>query len=149
MNKRKLFYCICGCLLMVSCGTKSGNSSSENVANDSTPVQTIVDEAALDLQLLQGNWVNDEDSLATVTIKNNQWTFNYVDMALTEDNVYQISFADYLPKGVLNVENSVKAKYLILSNKVDSMYYEVQGLTNKELSLNYCIRGNTHLYTKK
>lgn len=133
----------------MSCGSKNGNSTTENSPKDSVDVQVVSDETRKDIQFLQGIWVHNEDSLATVTIKDQQWTFNYVDNPVTEDDIYQISFADQLPKGVVDAENTEKAKHLVLTNKTDTMYYEVLGLSSKELSLMHCTTGRMHLYLKK
>lgn len=149
MSMKNIIIAICGCLLLMSCGSKNGNSTTENSPKDSVDVQVVSDETLNDIQFLQGIWVHNEDSLATVTIKDQQWTFNYVDNPVTEDDIYQISFADQLPKGVVDAENTEKAKHLILTNKTDTMYYEVLGLSNKELSLMYCTTGRMHLYLKK
>ena len=146
---KNIIVTICGCLLLMSCGSKNGNSTTENSPKDSVDVQVVTDETLKDIQFLQGLWVHSEDSLATVTIKDQQWTFNYEENSVTEDDIYQISFADQLPKGVVDVENTEKAKHLILTNKTDTMYYEVLVLSSKELSLMHCTTGRMHLYIKK
>jgi len=146
---KNIIVTICGCLLLMSCGPKNGNSTSDKSPKDSVDVQVVSDETLKDIQFLQGLWVHSEDSLATVTIKDQQWTFNYVDNPVTEDDIYQISFADQLPKGVVDTENTEKAKHLILTNKTDTMYYEVLALSSKELSLMHCTTGRMHLYIKK
>lgn len=149
MSMKNIIVTICGCLLLMSCGSKNGNSATENSPKDSVDVQVVSDETLKDIQFLQGLWVHSEDSLATVTIKDQQWTFNYEENSVTEDDIYQISFADQLPKGVVDVENTEKAKHLILTNKTDTMYYEVLALSSKELSLMHCTTGRMHLYIKK
>jgi len=146
---KNIIVTICGCLMLMSCGSKNGNSTTENSPKDSVDVQVVSDETLKDIQFLQGLWVHSEDSLATVTIKDQQWAFNYVDNPVTEDDIYQISFADQLPKGVVDTENTEKAKHLILTNKTDTMYYEVLVLSSKELSLMHCTTGRMHLYIKK
>lgn len=149
MGMKNIIVTIFGCLLLISCGSKTENSTTESTLKDSAAVQVVSDEVLKDIQLLQGVWVHNEDSLATVTVQGQRWTFNYVDDPVTEDDIYQISFADQLPKGVVDVENTEKAKHLILTNKTDTMYYEVLGLSSKELSLMYCTAGRMHLYLKK
>lgn len=149
MSIKNIIVTICGFLLLMSCGSKNGDSTTENSPKDSVDVQIVSDETLNDIQFLQGLWVHSEDSLATVTIKDQQWTFNYEENSVTEDDIYQISFADQLPKGVVDVENTEKAKHLILTNKTDTMYYEVLALSSKELSLMHCTTGRMHLYIKK
>ena len=81
---KNIIIAICGCLLLMSCGSKNGNSTTENSPKDSVDVQVVTDETLKDIQFLQGLWVHSEDSLATVTIKDQQWTFNYEENSVTE-----------------------------------------------------------------
>jgi len=95
---------------------------------------------------MQGNWIHDEDSLATLTILKNQWTFNCASEQTTPDDNYSILISDKLPEYVKDTEN---AEFLILTNKTDTLQYEILELTDTTFSLMYFPSGKTHLYRRQ
>jgi len=113
---------------------------------------TFLDKASHDTNskvtsgLLNGTWIHEEDGLSSLTISNNQWTFNYENNSSKEDDIYQISIVDKLPEFVKETE---KAEFIILTNKTDTMYFEILNLDAKVLSLLNYPTGRRHLYTKK
>lgn len=51
---------------------------------------------------------------------------------MSDDEVYNINLTDKLPEFVKETE---KAEFIILTNKTDTMYFEILGLNDKVLSL--------------
>jgi len=98
------------------------------------------------IQLMQGIWFHDQDSIASLKINNYQWTFNYdVGKANSDDN-YSISITDKLPEFVKETEN---AEFFILTNKSDTLKYELLGLTDSTFSMMYFPTGQIHIYKRK
>jgi hypothetical protein len=97
------------------------------------------------LQLMQGHWVHDEDSLATLTILKNQWTFNYASQQNMRDDKYSILISDKLPEYLKDTENG---EFLILTNRTDTLQYEILGLTDTTFSLMYFPSGKIHIYRR-
>jgi len=96
--------------------------------------------------LIGGTWVHDQDSLATITISNNEWTFNYKGEKSEGNDKYKITLKDKLPEFVKETE---KVEFLILTSRTDTMYYEILGLSDKVLSLIHYPTGRRHLYNKR
>ena len=57
------------------------------------------------IQLMQGLWFYDQDSLASLTINNYQWNFNYKGGQANSDDNYLISIVDKLPEFAKETEN--------------------------------------------
>lgn len=98
------------------------------------------------IQLMQGLWFHDQDSLASLTINNYHWNFNYKGEQANSDDNYLISIVDKLPEFVKETEN---AEFLILTNKADTLQYEILGLTDTTFSLMYFPAGKIHLYRRQ
>lgn len=98
------------------------------------------------IQLMQGQWFHDQDSLASLTINNYQWTFNYEGEQTNSDDNYVISITDKLPEFVKETE---KAEFIILTNKTDTLKYEILGLTDSTFSMMYFPSGKIHLYRRQ
>jgi hypothetical protein len=98
------------------------------------------------LEQLSGIWFNEEDSLSSIIIKNNLCSFEYKGMLSSHDDVYHINLTDKLPKFVKQTE---KAEFIILTNKIDTMYYEILGINDNTLSLMNFPSGKHQLYNKK
>jgi hypothetical protein len=94
---------------------------------------------------MQGHWVHDEDSLATLTILKNQWTFNYASQQNMRDDKYSILISDKLPEYLKDTENG---EFLILTNRTDTLQYEILGLTDTTFSLMYFPSGKIHIYRR-
>ena len=84
-----------------------------------------------------GIWVSSKDSLATVRIDGHKWTFEYENDKTDSTDLY-----DYL---IFKNENT---EFLTLSNKTDTLKYELDYLTDNELSIIYLPRGNYHNYER-
>ncbi|MDP3244616.1 MAG: hypothetical protein Q8M83_03065 [bacterium] len=97
------------------------------------------------IQLMQGLWFHDQDSLALLTINNYQWTFNYKGNHVNSDDNYSISITDNLPEFAKETE---KAEFLILTSKSDTLKYEILGLTDSTFSIMYFPVGKIHLYRR-
>jgi hypothetical protein len=98
------------------------------------------------LQLMQGLWFHDQDSLATVTIDKEFLTFHYKGEQSNTDDKYSISITDKLPEYVKQTEN---LEFLILTNQTDTLQYEILGLTDTTFSLMYFPAGKIHLYRRQ
>lgn len=98
------------------------------------------------LELMQGLWYHDQDSLASLTINNYQWTFNYKGEQANSDDNYSISITDILPEFAKETENT---EFLILTNKSDTLKYEILGLTDSTFSMMYFPAGKIHLYRRQ
>ncbi|MBW6481987.1 MAG: carboxypeptidase-like regulatory domain-containing protein [Vicingaceae bacterium] len=109
-------------------------------------LQRLTFQSKTTIQLMQGLWFHDQDSLASLTINNYRWTFNYKGKQANADDNYSISITDKLPEFVEETENS---EFLILTNKTDTLQYEILGLTDTTFSLMYFPAGKIHLYSRK
>jgi hypothetical protein len=96
--------------------------------------------------LLQGNWIDDLDSLSSVTVADSVWTFNYVGESFGVEDEFKISIADNLPDFTPEIR---KNEFMILANKTDTMDYRISKLTDKTLNLIYYPSGRLCLYHKK
>ncbi|MBW6482092.1 MAG: hypothetical protein K0B10_03440 [Vicingaceae bacterium] len=105
----------------------------------------ISSEKEIIFNLIQGHWIHDQDSLASVTIINYKWTFNYKGERTNSDDYYSISITNKLPEFVNETE---KADFLILMSKTDTLNYEILGLTDSTLSMRYFPIGKIHLYKR-
>jgi hypothetical protein len=104
------------------------------------------DDIKSNKELMQGLWIDDQDSLASVMINDSQWTFNYKDEQANSDDNYSISITDRLPEFVKETENG---EFLILTNKSDTLKFEILGLTDSTFSMMYYPAGKIHLYRRQ
>jgi hypothetical protein len=105
----------------------------------------VVLQSKIAIQLMQGLWFHDQDSLASLMINNYQWTFNYEGEQANSAQNYSISITDKLPEFVKETE---KAEFLILTSNTDTLKYEILGVTDSTLSLMYFPAGKIHLYRR-
>lgn len=98
------------------------------------------------IQLMQGHWFHNQDSLASLTVNNFHLTFDYKVEKVNPDDNYSITITDRLPEFVKETE---KAEFLILTNKSDTLKYEILGLTDSTFSLMYFPAGKIHLYKRQ
>jgi len=97
------------------------------------------------IELMQGLWYDDQDNLASLTINNYQWTFNYLGGKANSDDNYSISIKDKLPEFVKETEN---AEFIILTNRIDTLKFEILGLTDSTFSMMHFPSGKIHLYKR-
>jgi hypothetical protein len=109
-------------------------------------MQRLALQSKTSLQLMQGLWFHDQDSLASLTINNYKWTFNYKGKQADSDDNYSISITDKLPEFVKETE---KAEFFILTSKSDTLKYEILGLTDSTFSMMYFPAGKIHLYRRQ
>jgi hypothetical protein len=96
-------------------------------------------------KLMQGKWVHTNDSSSSIKISNYQWTFEYKEQEIDSEDIYTITLKDILPEFVNKTE---KAEFLILTNKSDTLQYEILGISDTTFSLMYFPSGKTHLYRR-
>ena len=102
------------------------------------------DSPADHLKKLQGTWIHEEDSLAVITVTGNVFTFLYSGTKVTDEDKYTIKVIDSLPEYSVAKDN-----FLVLTNKFDSLHYEILGLGENALSLSHFPSGVRHLYIRK
>lgn len=95
---------------------------------------------------MQGLWFHDQDSLASLKISNFQWTFLYKREQTNSDNIYSISITKKI--GYF-IEGAKLAEFLMLTNKVDTLEYEILELTDSTFSMMYLPEGKIHLYKRR
>jgi hypothetical protein len=101
---------------------------------------------ATELELIQGVWEHSKDEKAVVSIRKNFWTAYYDNQPIKETDDYRIRWTRKLPE---YVDTIVNTSFLILTNKTDTLNYEILGVTDSTLSLMHFPTGRIHLYRKK
>lgn len=81
---------------------------------------------------MQGLWFHNQDSLVSIAINNYKWPFNYKGEQASSDNQYSITLTDRLPEFAKQEDNT---KFFLLTNKVDTLKYEILGLTDNTFSM--------------
>ena len=109
-------------------------------------MQRLAPQSKTTIQFMQGLWFHDQDSLASLTINNYQWTFKYNGEQNNSDDNYSISITNSLPEFVKETENG---EFFILTNKGDTLKYEILGLTDSTFSMMYFPAGKIHLYKRQ
>ena len=94
-------------------------------------------------ELKNGLWKNSIDSLSKVDVKNGKWIFLYNGLSDSSD-VYEMKITSELPKYVDRLLNP--NDFLILSNKTDTLYYEIMGSDNKLFILRHFPSGKIYVY---
>ncbi|MCB9019341.1 MAG: carboxypeptidase-like regulatory domain-containing protein [Chitinophagales bacterium] len=103
-------------------------------------------DPGITIQIMQGLWFHDQDSLASLKISNFQWTFLYKREQTNSDNIYSISITKKI--GYF-IEGAKLAEFLMLTNKVDTLEYEILELTDSTFSMMYLPEGKIHLYKRR
>lgn len=99
-----------------------------------------------ELELIQGIWEHSKDKKAIVSIRQNFWTDCYDNQPINETDDYRIRWTRVLPE---YVDTTVNSSFLVLTNKTDTLNYEILGVTDSTLSLMHFPTGRIHLYRKK
>jgi len=94
---------------------------------------------------LQGQWINEEDSLSILMIGNYKCLFKYVGEKTTSDDIYKLSLPHHIEEFV---DTSLIADLMIFSNEKDTFKYEILGVTDSTLSISYYPRMNKSHYIK-
>jgi len=94
---------------------------------------------------MQGKWVHTNDSLSSISINNYQWIFEYQEQEINSEDIYTITINDKLPEFV---NETVKSEFLILTNKSDTLQYEILWISDTTFSLMYFPSGKIHLYRR-
>ena len=98
------------------------------------------------LELIQGQWIHDKDSLASIQINNYQWSFNYEGHKIDSEDNYEITITNRLPEFV---NDDDKSEFIVLTTKTDTLRYEILGITDKTLSLMFYPTGRIHIYRRQ
>ena len=99
-----------------------------------------------ELQLMQGVWEHSKDSNAIVSIRENFWTDYYANQPIDERDEYRITWTRKLPE---YVDKTVNSSFLVLTNKTDTLNFEILGVTDSILSLLHFPTGRINVYEKK
>jgi hypothetical protein len=97
------------------------------------------------IKLMQGKWIHTNDSLSSISINNYQWTFEHQEKEVDSEDIYIIAFKENLPEFV---NKTVKGEFLILTNKSDTLQYEILGISDTTFSLMYFPSGKIHRYRR-
>lgn len=100
----------------------------------------------VELKLIQGTWKHAKDEKAIVRIRQNFWSDYYDNVSSNEPEYYRIRWKRKLPE---YVDTTVSTSFLMLTNKTDTLHYEILGVTDSTLSLMHFPTGQIHLYRKK
>ncbi|MBD3892169.1 hypothetical protein [Olleya marilimosa] len=92
-------------------------------------------------------WIHEEDSLAGIEIKNEKWILFYKGIEIDSTDIYDFRLTDQLPE-FANTELK-SGEFLVLTNKSDTLNYEILGYDKEQLSLMYLPRGKIHIYKRK
>lgn len=95
------------------------------------------------LTLIQGDWKNSGDDKALVQVRQNRWKFLYDNENGSE--VYLIHWKSKLPQ---YVDTTVQTSFVLLTNRTDTLFYGLLGVTDSTLSLMHFPSGQIHLYLK-
>jgi hypothetical protein len=95
---------------------------------------------------LDGVWIHEEDDKAFITIDGSNWISGYEGIEISGEDKYQVTKVDKLPQFV---DPQVETEFLVLTNKSDTVYYELNGVTKETLSLTWYPGMKTHVYIKK
>lgn len=129
-------------LLLVATLTSSFWPKSECCLKSYSKVAT---DSSKTMTLLQGRWIHEKDKLAILTIRNDVWTFGYTGEEESAEDIYHIYLTDKLPQFA---QDTVESGFIVLTNKSDTTYFEILGLTKKNLSLMHFPSGRLHLYKR-
>jgi len=132
-------------LFLIGVSSLALTISTENIEGQVKVSQTKKDFRADLLKRLQGIWIHEKDKKASILIKEKSWAFYYSGENHTADDNYLITITNQLPQFI---DKSEKAEFLILTQKTDTLQYEILGLTEKTLSLMHFSSGKRHLYKK-
>ena len=94
--------------------------------------------------LKDGRWVLEDDTNSGIEIKDGKWSFSYAGSETSEEDSYDITITDQLPE-YADTE-ARPGKFIILSNKRDTVNYEILNKNDSILSLMYFPNGSIHLY---
>lgn len=91
-----------------------------------------------------GSWIHEQDSLAGIEIKDGQMIFFYKGEETLEDDIYDISFS----KSISHLSDSSirQTDFIELTNKQDTMKFEILGYNDSVLSLLSLPNGRIHIY---
>lgn len=93
-----------------------------------------------------GIWIDEKDSLAGIEIKNRKWIMFYKGMETDSNDIYDFRITNKISE---YADTKLKpGEFLILTNKSDTLKYELLGYNEKFLNLIYFPRGNTLTYKK-
>ena len=109
------------------------------------PSKPEIEEEKADASL-DGVWIHEEDDQAFIIINGTNWISGYEGIEISEEEKYQVTKVDKLPQFV---DPKVEAEFLVLTNKSDTVYYELNGVTKETLSLTWYPGMKTHVYNKK
>jgi hypothetical protein len=94
-----------------------------------------------------GIWINENDSLAGIEIRNEKWIMLYKGLAIDSTDIYKYVVTEQLAE-YANTELK-PGEFLILKNKTDTLKYEILNYDKESLSLMYFPKGNILVYKPK
>ena len=98
-------------------------------------------------ELKNGLWINQKDSLSRIEIKNHNWIFIYGNEHIESNNIYKYKLTEQLPDYADTEQKP--GEFLILTNKMDTLNYEIMGYNESVISLMHFPSGSIHVYKLK
>jgi len=92
---------------------------------------------------MDGTWVLDGDEYSSLVINNGKWTFLYGGQ---NGDIFNATHADNLPQ---YVDETVKSRFVTLSNESDTLHFEIMGQTDSILNMMYYPMGTMYLYNRQ
>ncbi|APZ47685.1 hypothetical protein BW723_15910 [Polaribacter reichenbachii] len=128
-------------IIALSYQFKKENKTEEQISNPTL----LTSEKQVKNSINNGIWISTKDSLSSVEINGNNWTFKYVNEKTDLDDHYEY----LITKSVLDKHNEIIDGSLILTNKSDTLKYGIDYISEKNMTLIYLPRGNFHHYERK
>ena len=117
----------------------------EKNGKQSSNTTLLISEKQVKNSISNGLWISTKDSLSTVEVNENNWVFKYVNHKTDLDDHYKY----LITESVLDKKNEIIDGFLILTNKVDTLKYGIDYISDKNMTLIYLPRGNFHHYLRK
>ena len=121
------------------------NEPESNKNKDKSIENLKTSEFQMNLKIKDGIWVNSEDSLSIVKIKDLKWHFLYDKESIDSNNTYDYQIIE----GVKNDKGELIDGNLLLTQQSDSLEYKIDYINDKNMTLVYLARGNFHHYNRK
>lgn len=133
MKKHLNLAAIMASVILLSCNTK-----------EPQPIKLV----KLNTQklLLPGEWINDKDSMAGISIRENKMTF-FKNMEFKSDDIYEYELIDSIYK-FSDREDKV-GEYILAKDFKDTLYYQIFRKSENSLTLNVNKQTETFNLKKK
>lgn len=94
------------------------------------------------IELMQGQWVCEQDSFWNVEIQSNKW-IDYYSGSIVDSS--DISITSQLPEGY---SHKIKAEFILLKTVDITLNYELLGFTENSMSMMHTASGKINLFLR-